>query len=277
MKRRDAAGALVSAAQNCRPGFPQRRLRRTGLARKRLTRSEDAANFRNAVTQSCVDGAEGRWRMAREATTRAERVRQASRERRELARQELRAVILDAAAALFLEEGYDAFSMRHVAERIGYSATTIYRHFEDKDDLLFSVVDRGFSEFGARLAEAAASTTDPVRRLAAIGRAYVRFGLEQPGYYRVMFVDRSEYLATPPAGSEQPRMRSFGVLQDAVNLAVDAGAVRRGDTRAYAHALWALVHGIVMLAVTFPERRQFDSDAAVGRAIGYIFDGLKAR
>jgi AcrR family transcriptional regulator len=51
---------------------------------------------------------------------------------------------VDAAGALFLEQGYERFSLRKVAERIGYSPTTIYLYFRDKDDLLFTVVDEGF-------------------------------------------------------------------------------------------------------------------------------------
>lgn len=68
--------------------------------------------------------------------TRVERTRQASRHRREQEKEELQQLILKAAGELFLEQGYDRFSLRQVAERIGYSATTIYLYFEDKDDLL---------------------------------------------------------------------------------------------------------------------------------------------
>src|SRR5262245_54863454 len=88
-------------------------------------------------------------------TTQAHRVRQASRARREQQKESLGRIILDAAGELFLEQGYEGFSMRRVAERIGYSATTIYRYYEDKDDFLFAVVNEGFSEFARKLTEAA--------------------------------------------------------------------------------------------------------------------------
>src|SRR2546428_13605803 len=90
-------------------------------------------------------------------TTRAERVRNASRQRRAHEKQELRAAILAAAGKLFDEQGYERFSLRQVAELIGYSPTTIYLYFKDKDDLLFTVVDEGFDRFGQQLADAAAS------------------------------------------------------------------------------------------------------------------------
>src|SRR5205807_9991232 len=83
----------------------------------------------------------------RTTVTQAERLRQAIRHRQDQEKQELRQTILTTAAELFLEQGYDHFSLRKVAERIGYSPTTIYLYFRDKDDLLFTVVDEGFTRF----------------------------------------------------------------------------------------------------------------------------------
>src|SRR4026207_849546 len=106
-------------------------------------------------------------------TTRAERLRDASRQRRDQGKQCGRLATRDAAAQLFHEHGYERFSLRQVAERIGYSPTTIYLYFTDKDDLLFTVADVGFTRFGEQLVAAAAATTNPVERLRALGRAYM--------------------------------------------------------------------------------------------------------
>src|SRR5436309_61027 len=112
--------------------------------------------------------------------TQAQRLHKAIRHRQEQEKQELRQAILTASGELFLEQGYEHFSLRKVAERIGYSPTIIYLYFHDKDDLLFTVVDEGFARFGQQLAAAATSQEDPWERLIALGRAYVAFGLEYP-------------------------------------------------------------------------------------------------
>ena len=96
--------------------------------------------------------------------TQAQRLRQAIRHRQAQEKQELRQAILTAAGTLFLEQGYERFSLRKVAERIGYSPTTIYLYFRDKDDLLFTVVDEGFVRFGQQLAAATESQEDPWER-----------------------------------------------------------------------------------------------------------------
>ncbi len=157
------------------------------------------------------------------ADTQAQRLSLAIRHRQEREKQELRQAILAAAGELFLEQGYERFSMRKVAERIGYSPTTIYLYFRDKDDLLFTVIDDGFVRFGQQLALAAESHADAWERLIALGRTYVAFGLEHPVYYQLMFMQRVDFLTHTPS-----------------------------DAESYSDVLWALVHGMVSLAISMP-------------------------
>jgi AcrR family transcriptional regulator len=204
-------------------------------------------------------------------TTRAERLRDASRQRRDQEKQDVRQAILDAAAALFREHGYERFSLRQVAERIGYSPTTIYLYFTDKDDLLFTVADVGFTRFGEQLVAAATSTADPVERLRAMGRAYIDFGIQNPVYYQLMFMQRCDFLLGQRAGEYEPRIDSFGVLQQAVRAALEAGAVPAGDAEPFADTLWALVHGIVAMAITMPFFTAERAHAAAAAGFALMF------
>ena len=111
-------------------------------------------------------------------STRGQRLQKLSRERRASEREDLQRTILDAAASVFLEHGYEGFSMRRVAEQIGYSATTLYRYYDSKDHLLYAIVQEGFRRFGAQLKQAAAKKSKPVDQLKAVCAAYVKFGLD---------------------------------------------------------------------------------------------------
>lgn len=84
--------------------------------------------------------------MNRNTATRRERIRTASRYQRKQEKEELRQTILEAAGALYLEQGYDRFSMSRLAQEIGYSDATLYLYFRNKDDLLFTVVDKVFTK-----------------------------------------------------------------------------------------------------------------------------------
>lgn len=184
--------------------------------------------------------------------TLSDRVQSKSRRRREAEQQELRQAILNAAGELLLERGYEGFSMRRLAARIGYSATTLYLYFENKDDLLFTLLDEGYWQFGERLAQAADSTDDPLERLARIGRAYIRFGLENPVHYQLMFMRRSDYLWTRMSEREHDRVDSLQVLQGAVRSALQAGVVKPAPAEVYDLSLWSMVHGVVALFIAAP-------------------------
>ena len=209
--------------------------------------------------------------------TSAERLREATRQRREDEKRELRQTILDAAATLFFEQGYEGFSLRQLAERIGYAPATIYLYFQDKDDLLFTLVNDGFAEFGRRLQAAAARTSDPRQRLVALGRAYVEFGLTYPMHYRLMFVHRPAFLTGHAPDEPKPHLDTFQVLQDAVQAAMAAGVMRRGDLQSTSDALWALTHGIVTFAIFLPFFDPERVQALIEKAAELVEDALPVR
>jgi len=180
------------------------------------------------------------------------RVQQSSRRRRDEGKAALRASMLAAAGELLVERGYQDFSLRQVAERIGFTATTIYRYFANKDELVFAVTDEGFRVFGDRLRAAAADESDPFVRIAALGRAYVDFGVEHPVYYRLMFMERPDYLLGCFDGRREARIATFQVLRDAVDAAIATGETRIVDGEVLSNVLWAQVHGITALAITMP-------------------------
>src|SRR5262245_13887112 len=108
-------------------------------------------------------------------------------ERRERERQETRTKILDAARELFAELGYEAVTMRKVAERVEYSPTAIYFHFKDKESLMRELCEIDFGSLAHQF-QKIAREKDPIERLRKIGHAYVAFGVDFPNHYRLMFM-----------------------------------------------------------------------------------------
>ena len=107
--------------------------------------------------------------------------------RRKQQQDELRAKILDAARELFVAHGVEAVSMRKVAEKIGYTATTLYNHFEDKDGLIRALCDTDFGTLHESFGQIG-RIADPIDRLRKLGQAYIEFALRYPGHYRFMFM-----------------------------------------------------------------------------------------
>lgn len=173
-------------------------------------------------------------------------------ERRERERGEVRRKILDAARDLFASEGYDRITMRRIAEAIEYSPTTIYNHFEDKDDLILALCHE---DFGRLLAvfDTQEPVDDPVERLRRLGHAYASFARQSPNHYRFMFMTKR---ACHPLDESAPGWQTFARLRSVVAEAVESGRFVKGDVDTLAQVLWASVHGAVALLITY-EPEQF--------------------
>ena len=185
-------------------------------------------------------------------STRSERLKAQSAERREKQKLELRRRILDTASELFLEQGYSSFSLRQVAERIGYSPTTVYLYFENKDDLLFAVLLEGFEQFYSAMKSAYASESNPLAKIAAMGRAYITFGVAHPAHYRLMFMERGDFLLRENPRDRRSTLDSFEFIVRAVHEAHAAGLLRPGEPMEHVYSLWAGVHGLTALFIAMP-------------------------
>ncbi|MEP6299450.1 MAG: TetR/AcrR family transcriptional regulator, partial [Ilumatobacter sp.] len=92
-----------------------------------------------------------------------------------------------AAVDVIVDKGLGAFSLREVARRAGVSHAAPGYHFGDVRGLLTAVAIEGFETLYAETSTAASGVEDPVERLEAIGRGYVRVGVRHPGHCEVMF------------------------------------------------------------------------------------------
>ena len=189
-------------------------------------------------------------------------------ERREREREAIRRKILDAARELFATEGYDRVTMRGIADAIEYSPTTIYNHFEDKDDLVSCLCDQDFARLLGVLKEQPPHA-DPVEWIRQMGRAYAGFGLAYPNHYRFMFMTPAKF----GDGHElsESGQRAFGLLLDAVKGAITSGQFLNADPLPMAQVLWASLHGVVALLTTY-RAEQFPQGPAAPDLIDRVIE-----
>jgi AcrR family transcriptional regulator len=151
---------------------------------------------------------------------------------------DLRAACVRAALELLEENGATALSLRAVAQRAGVSATAPYRHYADRDALISAVAAVGYRELAEYLAAAHPAPSTP-NDLAAVAVAYVRFALQRPALFRVMFAEpcdrhNSERFAATTAISEYVR-------------AIVQRSFPGSDSESLSTAVWAFVHGLAFL------------------------------
>jgi AcrR family transcriptional regulator len=163
-----------------------------------------------------------------------------TRARRERERVESRRTILAAAHDLARAEGWDAVTMRRLAERIEYSANFAYRYFSGRDDILLALVQDGFARLRTAMAEAAGppgnETAAAIHRAA---HAYLEFALDQPEIYQLMYGLGGVRVAAADAWVEGQAVGD--ILADHLTA---AGAT---DPDGAVLQLWAVAHGLVAL------------------------------
>jgi AcrR family transcriptional regulator len=168
--------------------------------------------------------------------------------------EELRDEILDAAEQLLVEtQSEDAVSIRAVADRVGVTPPSIYRHFADKSTLMFCVCTRQFDRLDVELRRQLAAGDDPVEVVKECGRAYVQFGVDHPEAYRIMFMGHSDL--TPEQYNDEVLADhgAFAGLLEAIEAVAAAGRLRPGvDVMTAALVLWSTVHGMVSLRIAKP-------------------------
>ena len=193
----------------------------------------------------------------------------------------LRDEILAAADALLVETASeDAVSIRAVADAVGVTPPSIYRHFPDKTSLLVAVCLQSFDSF-AEVMRDARDPDDPLESLRALARAYVRYGLDHPEHYRIMFMDRLELSAEQYAAELMSESSSFGVLIETVRSLKASGILRpelvEMDDFHLGVLLWSSVHGLTSLFVAKPNLPWADQEALVDGACDLILNGVLAR
>jgi AcrR family transcriptional regulator len=170
-------------------------------------------------------------------------------ERKEKQKLEIRKLILDASMKLFVEEGFDNVTIRRIADLIEYSPTTVYLYFKDKDEIFFSLHDMGFQKM-EEMNKDLASINNPFLRLHKMGENYLEFGMSNPEYYNLMFIQDEPMNKITELGCEWVKGDSaLHRLRETVTECMDKGYITKGDPHLVSLSVWGFVHGLVSLAI----------------------------
>ncbi len=166
-----------------------------------------------------------------------------ARARRSRHREEARRAILGSTEALLLEAGEDAFSIRRLTTRCGYSAPTIYHYFGDKDGLIEALLEEPFQQLVRRVRQVE-RRADPLEYMRELAWAFVDFGLRNPTFYRLLTKARQRV----PAAEEARDIMQAPLLE----LAAEGRLLTR-DVKTAQQAAWAMLHGLTDLQIQRPD------------------------
>lgn len=191
---------------------------------------------------------------------------------------DLRNALIAAGSKLAEQGGPAAVGVRAAAREVGVTPTAAYRHFANAEELQGAVKDCAFDALaaGMRAEMATVGTTgdagqDALRRLYAIGRAYVRVALAEPGMFRTAFGDER---GAPDRRREDDQ--SFRLLMQALDDLVSAGYLPAERRPLAEFAAWSAVHGLAELILDGPLAGLPDDarQAVVERTLDMVARGL---
>lgn len=166
-------------------------------------------------------------------------------ERKQRQKEEVRASILRAAWSLVLEEGWQALSIRKIADAIEYSVPVIYSHFENKEAILQEFLREGFRLLNQVLQNAKEQSQDPAGQLEAIAHAYWNFAFRNKEYYQLMY---GLGMPTCETVRQEPELSRFSeILQEPIQQLIANS--RQPDTNPLLkfHTFWSMLHGLVSI------------------------------
>ncbi len=172
----------------------------------------------------------------------------------------VRQTLLAAAESILEREGPTGLTWRAIAREAGVSHNAAYYYFESRGALLAAVAARAFDDL-RRAVDAVAARTRPAGRRRAGGLAYVRFALDAPQRFRLMFSPELGNRRRHPE-LEQSANAAFAALMGVVGLP-PSGGKPAGAAAIGAAAAWSLVHGLAVLLVD----RQIDASLTRAAAL----------
>ena len=161
---------------------------------------------------------------------------------------DLRRALLDATLELAAEKSPAGVSLREAARAAGVSPAAPYRHFRDKQEMLAAAAEEGFRLLLDRIRDAGLDRSSPADRLVEWVAIYVRFAVEQPAHFRLMYGQGSPPKSSTDALQAAAR-RTFRAFFDTVAEVVGPWRLGPAALREAALEVWALAHGLATLAL----------------------------
>ncbi len=186
---------------------------------------------------------------------------------------DLRSAILETTLAIIAENGLESVTMRGIGHRLGVSEAAPYHHFENKAQLLSMLAADAYSSFHQALLRALDEAgADPFDRLLGFARAYVSYGLESRGRFRLMFGEQMLELRKYP--------HVLAAARPTRELLTEIAAACADETPFFEFTYWALGHGMVSLILEreIPiEPGSAEAEALTDYAISLLIAGISSR
>lgn len=165
--------------------------------------------------------------------------------RREKEIQELKELIIAQSWLIIKNEGWQALSIRKIADAIAYSSPTIYKYFENKEAILAHFSKKGYILLGHAIQESLNKAQKGEAQIRAIAKAYWQFAANHIHHYRIMFglgIPACETINS----SYEMKITSGHILQAITNtLSIASNSIANEHQKL--KTFWSMLHGFIAI------------------------------
>jgi AcrR family transcriptional regulator len=190
-----------------------------------------------------------------------------SKDRIHRLKEQTRVNILDAAHDIVKDEGWQALSMRKIADKIEYTAPIIYEYYANKEAILLELTRKGFVLLAERMKEARDRHEDLADQIEAIWLAYWNFAFDQREYYQLMFGVEVNCCIMDELLPEGSTPYDIAAAPIAELMGISDTEDDKVCTKYYTY--WSIIHGLISINIvrkgtTDEINRQILKDAITG-------------
>lgn len=189
----------------------------------------------------------------------------------------LRRQILQVSRKLLLDKGFDRMSMRKIAGSVGCSATSIYLYFKNKDDLLHALIEEGFELLYQNLIKVYDKVPDsePDARIEGLCREFIRFGMDNPEYYEIMFQLHPKHMRRYPVEKYRKARRNIDLIMNSLEQGHEQKLFYIPDARLVANVILSTLHGGISLMNAGRIDVKVNRDSYVETIIQSVLAGIR--
>ncbi|GGG97895.1 TetR family transcriptional regulator [Parapedobacter pyrenivorans] len=168
-------------------------------------------------------------------------------ERKHRQLEQVRTAILAQSWQIIEEEGWEALSIRRIADAIEYSTPVVYKHFESKEAIRSAFSQEGYALLANRLLKAKTACDSPTDQLMALSNTYWAFAQEHPKHYQIMYG-----LGIPTCEMVRETreiLEVSNVFHETIEAAIQASKQPDTDVHLKAMTFWSILHGLIAMGM----------------------------
>ena len=186
----------------------------------------------------------------------------------------LREEILDVSKEILIRDGFSKMSMRRIAKEANVSATSIYLHFKNKDDLLLTLIEESIGNLKSALIEVLDSSGDLITQLELIAHKYVDYALKNPQEYEIIYMVRPEEMPKYPKEKFRDVRSAYELIAEIIREGERKEYIEVEDSLISAYTMWAQIHGVVSVIINKRLDNRIPQDQFIDQAIEHIVKGF---